>query len=276
MEQIFQSILHIAAGVAIAIVLILYPFLYFYQEKLLFFPKPIDPEMRHIINHHLPQGEVHLQTPDGITLHGWLARTADRENRSLMIYFGGNAEEISAFMLEAMQIVNWSILAFNYRGFGDSGGHPGEKELFADARSIYDWAVANETIHAQPVVVMGRSLGSGVAVHLASERPLHGVILITPYDSIRAVAQGIYPYAPVDWLLKHPFDSLKVAPSLTPPLLSLVAPGDNIIPNKHSQRLLEAWGGPKTEKIFPNTDHNTIASDPNYWPTIQNFLTTLS
>jgi pimeloyl-ACP methyl ester carboxylesterase len=93
-------------------------------------------------------------------------------------------------------------------------------------------------------VVIGRSLGSGVAVHVAAERKPAGVVLVTPFDSLRAVAQGIYPFVPVSLLLRHPFDSLALAPSIAAPMLALVATQDRVIAPAHARRLFEAWRGP--------------------------------
>ena len=90
----------------------------------------------------------------------------------------------------------------------------------------------------------GPDLGGGVAVHLAAERPLVGVVLVTPFDSLTAVAQRHYPWLPVRWLLNHPFDALARAPSIRTPMLCLVAGSDRIIPPAHAARLFAAWGGP--------------------------------
>jgi hypothetical protein len=167
---------------------------------------------------------------------------------------------------------DWGFLLVNFRGYGRSEGQPGERALFADALRLHDWASARPDVDAARIAVMGRSLGSGVAVHLAAERPLAGVVLVTPFDSLTAVAQHHYPWLPVRWMLRHPFDSLSRAPRLQAPLLCLAAGSDRIIPSSHSARLYAAWGGPKRWIEFPAADHDSVATEPGYWPAIAEFL----
>src|SRR5207302_8454981 len=95
------------------------------------------------------------------------------------------------------------------------------------------------------ILAFGRSLGSGVAVHLAAERKLEGIVLVAPFDSMVHVGRRHYPFLPVDWFLKHRFDSLSLAPRLTTPLLCIVATHDQAIPAEHAQRLYDAWARPK-------------------------------
>jgi hypothetical protein len=120
--------------------------------------------------------------------------------------------------------------------------------------------------------VFGRSLGSGVAVALAAARPVAGVVLATPSDSLAAVARRHYPYLPVDLLLRHRFDSLAKAPALRQPLLCVVAGRDSIIPPEHAERLYAAWGGEKSKLVLRGAGHNGTDDDPAFWPAIGKFL----
>ncbi len=269
-----QLILSIGLGLLLAIPLLLYPFLYFFQERLLFFPKAMSSDSLQLLHDQAPKGEFRLTSEDGTTLHGWLVnQPIGVKRRPLLIYWGGNAEEISAFLLhDAIQFPDWAVLSVNYRGYGQSGGEPNEGALFADARLIYDWATRHPEIDTSRIVVMGRSLGSGVAVHVAAERPVAGVVLVSPYDSIRSVAQGVYPVVPVGWILKHPFDSLARAPSIHAPVLALMAREDRVIPLAHSNRLLAAWGAPYQTRVFDGVDHNSIVTAADYFEAIRAFL----
>jgi pimeloyl-ACP methyl ester carboxylesterase len=123
------------------------------------------------------------------------------------------------------------------------------------------------------VFLFGRSLGGGVAVQLAAERPPAGVILVAPFDSLVEVAKRHYPYLPVDWMLKHRFDSIGRAPKIAVPLLCLVAADDQIIPAEHSRRLYAAWGGPKQWVELQGAGHNSTDSAPAFWENIWKFLT---
>ena len=242
--------------------------IYFFQERLIFFPQPLaeDPMQA---NPGVALEEVMLAAAEQPRLHGWLMR-ASPAPAPVLIYFGGNAEEVSWLASTAGRYAGWSLLLVNYRGYGKSEGKPGEIELFADALRIYDYAVSRA--EGGRVAVMGRSLGSGIAVYLAAQRPVAGVILVSPYDSIEIVAKGIYPYLPIGLMLRHRFDSLARAPGISAPLLCLVASDDRVIPRPHSERLYAAWGGPKQWREIRRADHDSLAGEPDYWLAIGSFL----
>ena len=107
---------------------------------------------------------------------------------------------------------------------------------------------------------------------LAAQRPLAGVILATPVDSLAAVAKRYYWYLPVDWMLKHRFDSMERAPRLGAPLLCLIAERDEVIPPEHGERLYAAWGGPKSKVLLAGANHNATDTHPLFWASIRKFL----
>ncbi len=255
--------------------------IYFLQERLIFFPQPLaqDPLKA---NRGAAIEAVSLVTADGVRLHGWLAKaapppgaaqTATQNPAPLLIYFGGNAEDVSWLASTAGQYAGWSLLIISYRGYGGSEGKPGEAALFADAVQIYDYAARRAD--TSRIAVMGRSLGSGVAVHLAAERPVAGAILVSPYDSVESVARGVYPFLPIGLMLKHRFDSVSRAPGIAVPLLCLVASEDRVIARKHSERLYAAWGGKKQWREIAHTAHDNIVGEPDYWAAIAAFLKAL-
>ena len=165
-----------------------------------------------------------------------------------------------------------SWLLMDYRGYGQSDGAPSEKALVADALSLYDHAVQLPGTDAKGIYVFGRSLGSGAAVFLASERKISSVVLISPFDSLVEVAKHHYPYLPVRLMLRHPFDSIDRAPKLAMPLLCIAAAQDEVIPLAHSRRLYEAWAGPKQWLELEGADHNSTDGMPAFWPAITAFL----
>lgn len=259
-------------GVAVAVGLPV--FLYFFQEKMLFHPTPPVSSVPRPARGEVE--DVRLVAPDGVQLSGWFVRSAVDHGigrAPLLIYFGGNAEEVSWLVGIADRFAGHSLLLLNYRGYGGSGGRPGESALFADALLVYDYGRQRRDVDASRILVMGRSLGSGVAVHLATQRQLAGVILVSPYDSVRALAQSIYPWLPVGLLLKHPFDSLSRAGGLAAPLLCVVAGNDSVIPPANSRRLFEAWGGRDKRWIeVPGAGHDDLSDEPRYWEEIALFL----
>ena len=221
--------------------------------------------------------EIELTAPDGPRLHGWLRHTGGANPpRGLVIYFGGNAEEVSGQMFEAAALAPWSLAALNYRGYGLSEGRPGEDAIAADAITAYDRLVAREGIDPDRIVVLGRSLGSGVAVRLAAARPVRAVILVSPFDRLVSIGRRQFPFLPVSLLLRHPFDSLSRAPHLDAPLLVLAGDRDRLIPAALSRRLHDAWAGPKRWVLIEGANHYDIQSSPRFQPAIREFLASIS
>ena len=237
------------------------------QDRLIFFPQPI-VSTAHIGAEIAP---LEIVASDGIRLHGWM-RIANATPAPVVLYFGGNAEEVSWTITERRWPLGWTIVAMNYRGYGKSEGSPGETALVADALAIYDAMAARSDVDATHIVALGRSLGTGVAVKLAAARPLTGVILASPYDSLVALGRTHYPWLPVSWLLKHRFDVDADARRVRIPMLAIVAPSDAIIPRPRSQSLYDAWAGPKTWLSVPGTDHNTLSVPDAFWTSVGDFL----
>lgn len=266
-----RGIMISAIGIFLGAVAGLCALLYFSQDRLIFHPQPMPLAAPRAPG--LAIEDVRIALPDGNVLHGWLARPGPAATKlPLALYLGGNAEEVSHMAAEAGRFPGWALLAVNYRGYGGSSGSPSEGALCADALAVYDWALTRGDVDAARIVAIGRSLGSGVAVYLASQRPLAGVVLVTPYDSLRAVAQRHYPYAPVSLLLRHPFDSAGLAPKVRTPLLVVAAGRDDIIPPVHARALLAQWAGPKDWREFGQAGHNDLDADPEYWRAIADFL----
>lgn len=257
--------------IAACVVLGLPLLLYLVQDSMLFHPPPA-PRAAPLAAATGIEA-VRVPVADRLILNGWLARPAGvTAPLPLILYFGGNAEEVSWMAGTQPRLAGHAILAVNYRGYAGNAGTPGETAFLADALAIHDWAVAQPGIDARRIVVMGRSLGSAVAVHLAAERPVARVVAITPLDSVRSVASGIYPFIPVSLLLKHPFDAAARAPRIAAPLLAVVAGSDRVIPPRHARALFDAWGGPKRWVELRGADHNDIDAAPGFWPAIATFL----
>jgi pimeloyl-ACP methyl ester carboxylesterase len=268
-----MSLLRVTLGVAICLPVFLSITFYLLQERIVFQPAPISGQRLDWIRENFQHiEEINLMAPDGVNLHGWLAKDTGQIKSSLLIYFGGNGEEVSGTLVDTHGFKGWSLLTVNYRGYGLSEGVPSEEKLFKDAFFIYDSLAGREDIDALKVVAMGKSLGTGVAVYLATQRPLTGVILVSPYDSVAGIVKEKYPFVPVNYLLRHPFDSIKLVPSVNVPMLALVATEDKLVPPWRSQRLVDAWGGKSELKLVEGKNHATIHSHEVYWESIGEFL----
>ena len=254
----------------LAVVVIGFPLLMFLvQDRLLFFPQPLAESRRAELKKRYPAvGEVVLES-ENQKLHAWHVKAAP--GKPLVLYFGGNAEDVSWMLEDAVMRapgVGWLLVS--HRGYGASEGSPSEASISADALKWHDYAVAN--LGAKDIVAFGRSLGSGAAVFLASERKLTAVILVTPFDSLVEVAKHHYPFLPVSLLLRHRFDSIGRAPKIAVPLLCIAAGQDNVIPAVHARRLYEAWGGPKRWIVIEGAGHNDTDGAPAFWQGITGFL----
>lgn len=182
--------------------------------------------------------------------------------RKALIYFGGNAEDVSASLKGfARAFPDHALYLMHYRGYGGSTGSPSQAHLFADALALHEKVIAQ---HSQ-ITVIGRSLGSGIATYLASQLPVSRLLLITPYDSIANVAAGRLPMFPVHWLLLDKYESWRYAPQITAPTRILAAEHDDVIPRLHTDALLRHFSpGIATLHVIPGTRHNTISADPSY------------
>jgi len=224
-------------------------YLYFRQRELLYFPQAargVDATARPL---RAPGPRV-------------LVSTREVAGPQAVVYFGGNAEDVahSMPMLQAA-FPGASVYALHYRGYGGSEGAPTEAGLLADALALFDQVHAQ---HAQ-VTVIGRSLGSGLAVHLGSLRPAAKLVLVTPYDSIVGIAAGQYPLFPVSLLVKDRYESILYAPRVHAPTHIIAAGDDRLIPRANTDNLLRHFPpGVAHLSVVPGVGHNTISDDPSY------------
>jgi len=259
------GLLKFAAALALGLPLAVY----LSQDALIFYRHPLSDARRADLARRFPGAqEVFLQAKDGARLQAWHVNAGS----PMVIYFGGNAEEPSWMLEELRNAPGTSWLIVNYRGYGLSEGSPGEAALVSDALQWFDYAMTLPAAEPKRTFAFGRSLGSGVAVALAAQRPLAGLVVATPYDSLAAVAKRYYWYLPVDLLLKHRFDSIAHAPKLRQSLLCLIAGRDEVIPPVHGERLFESWGGPKRKVVLQEAGHNSSDAHAMFWPSIREFL----
>ena len=214
-------------------------------------------------------------THENIKLHGWFMERVQEKCRKLIIYFGGNAEEVSYSFTEYQKHTSCSLLFVNYRSYGKSEGKPSQDALFLDGLYLFDEILRQTNRSPKDVILVGRSLGSGVASYVASKRKIGGVILITPYDSLKNVASKRYFMFPLSILLKHPFNSVSYAEKITAPLLAIIAAGDTVIPPPHSKSLYNAWKGSKKSFMIEGANHQNVSNFDAYWDEINAFISKL-
>jgi dienelactone hydrolase len=217
---------------------------------------------------------VVLRAADGTRLSGWLMTPKIPGRHPAVVYFGGRSEEVSWVVRDAGKLFpNMAVLAVNYRGYGDSHGDPAEIRMVEDGCMLFDWLAARAHVDARRIAVVGRSLGSGVAVQVAKERPAHSVVLITPYDSILAIAKRKFRVMPIEYMLRHRFESIKYAPALKAPTYVLRAASDDVVPHSHTDQLVAKLARLCGDDIVPGSDHMNIPYLEGTQSRIANFLT---
>jgi uncharacterized protein len=192
------------------------------------------------------------------------------EGPNAIVYFGGNGENVT-YNLPSFSdaFPDHALYLMNYRGYGGSSGSPSEAAISQDALALFDYVHARHS----NVVVMGRSLGSGVAIRLATQRPAARLVLITPYASIAELGAAQFPMFPVKWLIRDKYESFRYAPRIDVPTLLVVAEHDEIIPRASTDALFAAFRpGIATQRIIPDTGHNTISATAMYVETLQTAL----
>lgn len=245
----------------------------FFQEKLIFPRQKLSDDAITVSTRIDDIEDIELKMKDGNKMRGWFVKNSISEKSNLLIYFGANAEEVSRIIPRMSKFQNWSVVLINYRGYGKSEGTPSEQTLFSDSLEIYDYFANREDINKSNIILMGRSIGTGVATYLAEKRNTSAVILVSPYDTLGGIVKEKCPILPVNLILKHRFDSISRAPSIKSPLLIIVGTEDKLIPIWHSRRLGEAWGGKVSFEKIIGEGHNSIDDGEEYWNKINKFLT---
>jgi hypothetical protein len=177
-----------------------------------------------------------LHTKDGAELIG---KRRPKNSSKLLIYFGGNADDATKIFTYLDPDLDIEVVAYNYRGYGESSHKPSQEALFKDALAIYDFHAKDKD-----VTVIGRSLGTGVGAYLASKRKVSHLILITPYDSIRAIAKAKYPFFPIANVQS------KVS------VIEVI--GDKVVPNFHTANLLKAINNLSLHVKLQDTTHGDV------------------
>jgi hypothetical protein len=186
-----------------------------------------------------------------------------------VLYFGGNGEDVSSSVGALLAAFpEREIVMLHYRGYGGSAGTPNEEDIAADAAGLFD------KVHAlhPDVIVVGRSLGTGVAARLASTRPVSRLVLVTPYDSLLAIAQRTFSLFPVRWLLIDKYETWRYVPRITAPVLILQAELDETIPAASTEALRVRFPAAQVRYVVvPGASHNTILDDPAYVRSLAEF-----
>lgn len=244
--------------VAVVVYVVLVAALYVFQRNILYFP---DTSVPSPVDSGVPEMEpVTLETEDGLNLLAWYRAV---EGQPVVVYFHGNAGNIGArgFKVRPYLDAGFGVLLVSYRGYGGNRGRPTEEGLYADARAALQFLKA-QGVAPERTVIYGESLGTGVAVQIASElgpeNPVAALVLEAPFTSMDDVAAHHYPYVPARWLIKDHFDSAAKIAGVNTPVLIIHGDRDRTIPIKFGRRLFEAAAEPKESRWLKGGNHEDL------------------
>lgn len=208
----------------------------------------------------MPRGAeaLSLTTPGGHTLKGILLPPDEPPgDGTLVLGFGGNAwngQDVAEYLHELFP--DASVVAFHYRGYAPSSGSPSAEALIADAPLLFDLAV--ERVKPKRTIAVGFSIGSGIAAQLASKRKLDGLILVTPFDSLKAVAQAMYPWIPIGPFFEHEIDAASPLDGIDVPVAIFAGERDEIVPAERTDALRKRVSNLVFDRTIARAGHNDI------------------
>ena len=229
--------------------------MFVFQRSLLYFPQPRSVKA--------PESTLRLPV-EGAEL---VVTLRARGGPKALVYFGGNGEDVSLNLASfAAAFPDHALYLMHYRGYGGSSGQPTEASNVADGLALFGKVRAQ---HAE-VALMGRSLGSGVAVQVAARTDAKRLVLITPYDSIVGIAAQLYPALPVRWLMRDTYASGQFAAGIQIPTTLIEAEHDTVIPHASTAQLLARFApGVAHRVLIEGAGHNDLEFSPKYLDTLQ-------
>lgn len=219
--------------------------------------------------------DAEFTADDGTKLHGWFAHAPNPS--AIVLCCHGNAGNVTnrRYVLDMFRNgLHASIFVFDYRGYGKSAGMPNERGILLDARAARKWLAKRANVEEKDIVLLGTSLGGGVAVDLAAKDGARALILENTFTSIPEVAVHHYPFLPASWLMQTRLDSGRSIRAYRGPLLQVHGERDRVIPYELGKKLFEAAHEPKTFVTIPGGDHNDPPT-PAYYEALKEFLARL-
>jgi len=223
-----------------------------------------------------PFEQIEQRRDDGTTQITWVMRHDGAAQGPWVVFFHGNGAPISSRLnilhYERLRQLGLNVIAPEYRGYGGTGGVPTEGGVERDGRAAFDYLV--QRLHVQPsrIVIFGWSLGSAVAIDVASHVPAAAVILEGAPSSLVDIGQIRYPFIPVRWLMRNPFDSITKIGSVHAPLLFLHSPEDAVVPISEGRRLFAAAPDPKQFIEVRGGHVYAVERDPQFFSYVRTFL----
>lgn len=227
-------------------------YMYFAQRRFIYFPEPARTAPAAV---GLPEvAERIIATPDGEKLIAWYGKA--KPGQPTLLYFHGNggALEFRSESIRRYLDSGRGIFMMSYRGYSGSTGSPSEAANVADAKLAYD-QLRKEGVRPEDIILYGESLGTGVAIEVAVEKEVAGLILDSPYTSIAELASALYPWLPIGLLLKDRYDSILHIRNVHVPILIVHGEADDVIPVEMARRMFREANKPKEIVTIPGAGH---------------------
>jgi fermentation-respiration switch protein FrsA (DUF1100 family) len=230
------------------------------ERQLIYFPTRVDRDAATPRVAGAAVEEVWIAGADGVRVHGLYATVPG--GLADLLYFHGNAGSLydRLDLLELLVGSGFNVLMMDYRGYGKSEGTPSEPALYDDARAAYRYLVEERDVPAERLVLFGSSLGSAVAIELATSEAAGALIVESAFTNVRELARLHYGWLPDALLrsLSHEFDSLAKVARLRTPVLYLHGTADDIVPLRMGRRLYEASPDPREWYEIRGAGHNDM------------------
>jgi pimeloyl-ACP methyl ester carboxylesterase len=223
-----------------------------------------------------PRAErLSVSTPDGNSLQGTSIPAEQRDaSRTLILGFGGNAwngQDVAEYLHELFP--DHDVVTFHYRGYKPSTGSPSAQALIADAPLVYDAAL--DRAKPAKVIAVGFSIGTGIAAQLSASRKLDGLILVTPFDSLKGVAQSMYPWLPIGPFFAHEIDAAGPLKNSRVPVAIIAAERDEIVPAERTAALREVVPELVFDRTIKRAGHNDIYARSEFQEAMRDALNRL-
>ncbi len=230
------------------------------QTKLIFHPTKLDKAYEY--NADLGLEEVFLSTADGNEINGLFFPDSSSK---VILYFHGNAGSLDSwqYVYNDFKSFGHNFFIIDYRGFGKSTGKISEEGLYIDAQTAYNYLL-EKGFKQEHIIIYGRSIGTGVAVDLASNNGSKALILESPFTNLKKLVSGLYPYLLPSLFLKYEFNNIGKINKINTPLLVIHGKRDNVIPFKHGLELYQNYHGEKEFLPIENGQHNNLSDFPEF------------
>lgn len=242
------------AWLVIGAYLIAVVLLYTLQRRLIFHPGTLPQDYK--FKTETGGEEITLKTADGENISGLFF---ENDHPDVILYFHGNAGDLSGWQYVSADFTSlgFNFLIIDYRGYGKSSGRISEKGLYLDGEAAFDF-LKEKGFDPANIIVYGRSIGSGIAMHVAENRPCKGLILESPFSSLTRLANEKLPFFFPSLYIRFRFDNLSTINKVTCPVIFLHGTHDELIPDTHSRRLFARFKGKKKMILIDRGAHNDL------------------